>query len=86
MIVTWSFKGENAREKLSPFEKEHGLGYKSQRKEKHLYEMELESYSQYQRLEGLSQQLGLELRIESNPEWLAVLFTNSTLEKEETAE
>jgi hypothetical protein len=82
IYTRWSFKGQNVREKLAQYEQELKLIYDVKRKDKEIYELDLKDFQQYKDLEKLSDKLGLELRIVSNAEWLAVLYHNNQFDKE----
>lgn len=76
MNTTWKITGENVREKLAPHLNDQGLSYGGlDRRNRHVYELSLETFEQYEDLEKLMNSLDLDLRISIGAEWLAVLYT-----------
>lgn len=77
MDTRWKVTGENVREKLEPYLNEQGLSYRGlDRRNRHMYDLSLETFKQYEDLEKLMNNLDLELTISIGAEWLAVLYTD----------
>ena len=76
MNVSFKMMGEEAPSLLEEHLEDYQLTYKYPFKGGHVYETDIGSFPEYERLEKLCENLGLEMRVFSNAEWVACIFSN----------